>query len=79
MPNFLTRITIMAPGCYGQWHLNDRLLVHLVDLVEKFLQRPQPPVNVRVELVAPRRRRRRRAEEPQDEVAAIRKRMMEGR
>lgn len=53
MPTFLTQLTITGPHGDGRVLASDRLLEHLVDLVENFLQRPQPPVNVRVELVAP--------------------------
>lgn len=52
-PAFMTRLQVSTGPYHFQAELNDRMLGHLVDLVLKFLERPQPPVNVRVELVAP--------------------------
>lgn len=57
-PIFLTRIQVSTGPYHFQAELNDRMLGHLVDLVGKFLDRPQPPVRVEVTLQQPRRRRR---------------------
>ncbi len=71
-------------ACAGQ-------LERLAELLDKFLERPPPPVNVRVELVAPAPARRRKtrevleheprsADELQElEKQQIKRRMLEGK
>ncbi len=52
-PMFLTRLNINGGYSYAQVELTDRMLVNLFELLARFIDRPQPPISVRVELVAP--------------------------
>lgn len=82
MPKFLTSIRIACGSTYVNFELPDSMLENLVDVIEKFLQRPERQINVRVEVVPPPALaplEREDLAERVDEVLQIRKRMMEGR
>jgi hypothetical protein len=85
-PIFLTHVRIATGPYYADFELSDAMLLMLGDLIAAFLNRPAPPVVVKVELLQePSRKRKKRTPilsvvpAPDDEVAQIKARMLAGR
>lgn len=81
---FSTRLNLHGRGGYMQICLDDLGLRELADAINTYLERPQPPIELKVLLEQPKKKARKRrapaaAPEQLDEVAAIKKKMMEGR
>jgi hypothetical protein len=84
-PVWLTRVNVTSGPTYVHMELTDAMLAVLVDVLNKFLARPQPPVQVDVKIELrerPRRRRRKAAAAPvvvvevDHEKEAIKRRML---
>lgn len=83
LPLVTVRLNLTFQSHFAMGEFPDRVLIALHDMIGRYLQLPTPPVQVHVELRTPPRRRRRAPSEPvapaDDEVALIKRRMLEGK
>jgi hypothetical protein len=80
---FISRLNIHGRDGSMQLYVTDGQMVEIVDVLTKYLELPQRPVEVKLVLEERARARTRKApaaaREQLDEVALIKRRMMEGR